>query len=350
VAVVAVVGAAAAIEQVDDNAALPSLLLSMHISASRGGTSFPLVLYSAAIFSLKKKQKKTFTVAAASVFGPNLSFSCRRLSSSSSSSLLGTSPSSSSSSPPYSSSSSVVASCSGRIQNLGGGGGRIADWSIRRRGGSSSPSVSGSLESAQRLSVVRPSSSLQEFNRTIFGASGSVASAAAAAAEQQIVEEVEDLVEESEAMGSLEEETFASSCCCCMPILEAGVYRFDASEAARKEAAPCLSFVNPKLREVTFSCGTANSHSNYFLTTKLEDPTFVPQFLSENGQQIVLLKVTYCIPALQFRSSHSQGFRAFQRFSRFSCVLQWLTNFTWFSLCSCHQAHHSMGQGKSVDL
>ncbi|CAM6030795.1 unnamed protein product [Sphagnum balticum] len=76
-----------------------------------------------------------------------------------------------------------------------------------------------------------------------------------------------------------------------MPILEAGVYRFDASEAARKEAAPCLSFVNPKLREVTFSCGTANSHSNYFLTTKLEDPSFVPQFLSENGQQIVLLKL-----------------------------------------------------------
>jgi hypothetical protein len=149
----------------------------MHISASRGGTSFPLVLYSAAIFSLKKKQKKTFAVAAASVFGPNLSFSCRRLSSSSSSSLLGTSSSSSSSS--YSSSSSVVASCSGRIQNLGGGEGRIADWSIRRRGGSSSTSVSGSLESAQRLSVVRPSSSLQEFKRTLFGASGSVASAAA---------------------------------------------------------------------------------------------------------------------------------------------------------------------------
>jgi hypothetical protein len=320
----------------------------MHISASRGGTSFPLVLYSATIFSLKKKQKKTFAVAPASVFGPNLSFSCRRLSSSSSSSLLGTSSSSSSSSSSsYSSSSSVVASCSGRIQTLGGGGGRIADWSIRRRGGSSSPSVSGSLESAQRLSVVKPSSSLQEFKRTLFGASGSVASAVA---EQQIVEEIEDFVEESEAMGSLEEETFASSCCCCMPILEAGVYRFDASEAARTEAAPSLSFVNPKLREVTFSCGTANSHSNYFLTTKLEDRTFVPQFLSENGQQIVLLKVTYCIPALHFRSSHSQGFRAFQRFSRFSCVLQWLTNFTWFSLCSCHQAHHSMGQGKSVDL
>jgi alpha-glucosidase (family GH31 glycosyl hydrolase) len=69
----------------------------------------------------------------------------------------------------------------------------------------------------------------------------------------------------------------------CMPILQAGVYRFDASATAKSQAAPSLSFADPKLREVPFFGGDSSS-----LT---KDPTFVPEFVSKNGQQIVLFKL-----------------------------------------------------------
>jgi alpha-glucosidase len=69
----------------------------------------------------------------------------------------------------------------------------------------------------------------------------------------------------------------------CMPILQAGVYRFDASATAKSQAAPSLSFADPKFREVPFFGGDSSS-----LT---KDPTFVPEFVSNNGQQIVLFKV-----------------------------------------------------------
>jgi len=69
----------------------------------------------------------------------------------------------------------------------------------------------------------------------------------------------------------------------CMPVLQAGVYRFDASATARSQAAPSLSFADPKLREVPFLVGDSSSLK--------KDSTFVPEFVSENGQQIVLFKV-----------------------------------------------------------
>lgn len=67
-----------------------------------------------------------------------------------------------------------------------------------------------------------------------------------------------------------------------LPILEEGVFRFDQSEDSRKGAAPCFSFTNSRLREEVIDVSSF----------KKKTPTFVPQFSTEKGQQVVTLQVT----------------------------------------------------------
>lgn len=67
-----------------------------------------------------------------------------------------------------------------------------------------------------------------------------------------------------------------------VPILEEGVFRFDQSEDSRKGAAPCFSFTNPRLREEVIDVSSF----------KKKTPTFVPQFSTEKGQQVVTFQVT----------------------------------------------------------
>lgn len=67
-----------------------------------------------------------------------------------------------------------------------------------------------------------------------------------------------------------------------LPIFEEAVFRFDQSDDARKGAAPCFSFTNSRLREEAIDVSSF----------KKKTPTFVPQFSTEKGQQVVTLQVT----------------------------------------------------------
>ena len=65
----------------------------------------------------------------------------------------------------------------------------------------------------------------------------------------------------------------------CLPIIGKLVFRFDASESARRVAAPSLSFVNPGLREEE-------------IVFDNNEPEFIPVFEADVGtDQIVTLKV-----------------------------------------------------------
>ena len=66
-----------------------------------------------------------------------------------------------------------------------------------------------------------------------------------------------------------------------LSIVEKTVFRFDESETARKEAAPSLSFVYPKLREEEI-----HVDSNI--------PEFVPVFEADGVNQIVTFRVSIC--------------------------------------------------------
>lgn len=66
-----------------------------------------------------------------------------------------------------------------------------------------------------------------------------------------------------------------------MPILEELVYRFDITEASRKQASPNISFEHPHLREEAIDI---SSHAH-------KEPAFVPYCNYESGQQVVTFKV-----------------------------------------------------------
>lgn len=66
----------------------------------------------------------------------------------------------------------------------------------------------------------------------------------------------------------------------CMPILEEGVYRFDASEAARQSASPSISFAAPRTREVELQGAT-----------KAPQRDCIPHCRDEHGQQTITLKL-----------------------------------------------------------
>nr|PNR55777.1 hypothetical protein PHYPA_006674 [Physcomitrium patens] len=66
-----------------------------------------------------------------------------------------------------------------------------------------------------------------------------------------------------------------------MPIVEKSVFRFDESESARKEAAPTVSFANPRLREEEIEIKFPESNK----------PDFIPEFKFDGAQQIVTLKL-----------------------------------------------------------
>lgn len=67
-----------------------------------------------------------------------------------------------------------------------------------------------------------------------------------------------------------------------LAIIEKSVFRFDESESARKEAAPSVSFENPRLREEEID--TSSIESN--------EPQFIPVFESNGANQVVTLKVS----------------------------------------------------------
>jgi hypothetical protein len=69
----------------------------------------------------------------------------------------------------------------------------------------------------------------------------------------------------------------------CLPIVEKSVFRFDESESARKEAAPSVSFADPRVREEEID--TTSFESN--------KPEYVPVFEKDGVHQIVTLKVSY---------------------------------------------------------
>lgn len=66
-----------------------------------------------------------------------------------------------------------------------------------------------------------------------------------------------------------------------MPIVGESIFRFDDSDAARQQAAPCLSFENPKLREERVDVSGFENKS----------PVFLPQFELDGAQQIVEISV-----------------------------------------------------------
>lgn len=66
-----------------------------------------------------------------------------------------------------------------------------------------------------------------------------------------------------------------------MPILQEGVFRFDVSEGARKQAHPSVSFVDGKLRETPLEV-EKDAHLG---------PAFIPQCRVESGVQTTTLKV-----------------------------------------------------------
>ncbi|KAH8966663.1 hypothetical protein BDL97_03G038000 [Sphagnum fallax] len=136
------------------------------------------------------------------------------------------------------------------------------------------PTVDSALERHERWSIIIPAAPapVSQGSRSSFGASRPA---------EQFTEEIhQDRGGEASGFGSSSSLKMDMA---CMPILQAGVYRFDASATAKSQAAPSLSFADPKLREVPFFGGNSSS-----LT---KDPTFVPEFVSNNGQQIVLFKL-----------------------------------------------------------
>lgn len=66
-----------------------------------------------------------------------------------------------------------------------------------------------------------------------------------------------------------------------MPIVGESIFRFDDSEAARQQAAPCLSFENPKLRDERIDVSSFENKS----------PVFLPRFKLDGAQQIVEILV-----------------------------------------------------------
>lgn len=64
-----------------------------------------------------------------------------------------------------------------------------------------------------------------------------------------------------------------------LPIVEKSVYRFDESESARNEAAPSVSFLNPKLREEEIKVPD-------------NEPVIFPEFERDGIYQVVTLKVS----------------------------------------------------------
>jgi alpha-glucosidase len=76
-----------------------------------------------------------------------------------------------------------------------------------------------------------------------------------------------------------------------MPILEDGVFRFDASEAARAAAGLSLSFAEPWRREVVLLREGVDG----------DGPAVVPEceVVGDRGVQKVLIKVQYFIFGLQ---------------------------------------------------
>jgi hypothetical protein len=75
-----------------------------------------------------------------------------------------------------------------------------------------------------------------------------------------------------------------------VPILEDGVFRFDASEAARAAAGPSLSFAEPWRREVVLLREGVDCHG----------PAVVPECqVVGDGVHKVLIKVRYFIFDLQ---------------------------------------------------
>ncbi|XP_024376323.1 uncharacterized protein [Physcomitrium patens] len=69
----------------------------------------------------------------------------------------------------------------------------------------------------------------------------------------------------------------------CMPIVREAIFRFDMSDAARQQAAPCLSFENPKLRDEPIDQSSPERKT----------PVFVPRMNMDGGQQVV----TFSLPA-----------------------------------------------------
>lgn len=66
-----------------------------------------------------------------------------------------------------------------------------------------------------------------------------------------------------------------------MPIVGESIYRFDDSDAARKEAAPSLSFENAQLREQRVDVSEFENKS----------PSFLPEFELDGDKQIVEISV-----------------------------------------------------------
>ncbi|XP_024399119.1 uncharacterized protein [Physcomitrium patens] len=64
-----------------------------------------------------------------------------------------------------------------------------------------------------------------------------------------------------------------------MPIVGESIFRFDASDVAWKNAAPCMSLVDPKLREDRVDA------SNF----ERKSPVFLPQFEMDGRQQVAVL-------------------------------------------------------------
>lgn len=68
----------------------------------------------------------------------------------------------------------------------------------------------------------------------------------------------------------------------CMPIVREAIFRFDMSDAARQQAAPCLSFENPKLRDEPIDQSSPERKT----------PVFVPRMNMDGGQQVVTFSVS----------------------------------------------------------
>lgn len=76
-----------------------------------------------------------------------------------------------------------------------------------------------------------------------------------------------------------------------MPIIEEAIFRFDASEAAKRGAFPSLSFENSSLREKPLDSSSL----------KGKKPLFVPECELQNEQQVVMIKVhTFCLCTSSF--------------------------------------------------
>ncbi|BBN14507.1 alpha-glucosidase [Marchantia polymorpha subsp. ruderalis] len=66
------------------------------------------------------------------------------------------------------------------------------------------------------------------------------------------------------------------------PIIQEGVFRFDANEGAKKQAWPSVSFVNGQDRESPITL-TAEAH--------IREPLYIPQCRTDNGSQTITVKL-----------------------------------------------------------